>query len=563
MTVIQTSDELRDYIRGQNATRQPISAGKVKKILLGGLETETTFFSIHETEELIHFDDVKGRYLEDGQRRVREYCEAVIRNADAVSCANSHIIEEVENHIRRNNYIDMSEFDSEPLTLIPLENGILDIETLELLPYSKEHRFIKTLGVAYKPEAKCPNFERVLDDICMDNEMKLDLKMRKTIIQLFGYCLWRSYPIQNLFFFIGGGANAKGTILGALQAYLGNDNVANRSVTSLSDNRFAGADLYRKHANISNELTVNEVKNVDLLKSLVSGTDHITAEKKFKQSFNFLSYAKIVIATNAPPKTNDASDGFYRRLNLLRFSRQFLGKDDKKELKELVKQPEELSGILNLALVELKEWMNGCNFKPDADFANHLTVDEIRELYERMSDTVASFRYDAVEITSEVDDVVAKDELYRTYLNYCRMKKIAARTEVWFWRDWREQTIGQTVEKRVGPEKTRSYTGILINDEFLLKNNKNNKIGLKSVNSDMYSPPLDEIVEGEIEQSTKIHSTFNTLEKKRIRFKKDISAWVGADGVTYHSKLAGEIDEIPEKEAEWLIQKEIAEEVLV
>lgn len=76
-------------------------------------------------------------------------------------------------------------------------------------------------------------------------------------------------------------------------------------------------------------------------------------------------------------------------------------------------------------------------------------------------------------------------------------------------------------------------------------------------------PPLDEIVEGEIEQSTKIHSTFNTLEKKRIRFKKDISAWVGADGVTYHSKLAGEIDEIPEKEAEWLIQKEIAEEVLV
>jgi putative DNA primase/helicase len=462
---------------------------------------------------------------------------------------------EIDGHVRRNSYVGMDEFENEPPNLIPLKNGIYDLTTNELLPYSKEYKFIKTLGVEYKPEAKCPNFERVLDDICVDSEMKPDLKMKKSILQMFAYCLWRKYPIQQMFFLIGGGANAKGTVLGALQAFLGNENVSNRSVISLSDNRFAGADLYRKYANISNELTVEEVKNVDLLKSLVSGTDHISAERKFEQPFSFLSYAKIIIATNAPPKTNDASDGFYRRLNLIRFGRQFLGKDDKKELKELVKQPDELSGIFNLAIAELREFVddNG-NFKPGAEFSNQMGVDEVRELYERMSDGVASFRYEGVEITSEEDDIVSKDDLYRTYRNYCKMKKIAIRNEVWFWKDWRTQTIGQVFEKRLGSEKIRSICGLKVLDEYIDKPQKD-KDGVKP---SMYSPPLHLYGDNICNINRNIIGYNNIF---RVKHLKRIDSWVGIDGITYKSKQLGDIDNYPKDEAEWLLKNKFVEMV--
>ena len=551
--VRHTADILREYVRAQTAARLAINAGHVKELLLRGLEEETNFFCIQETDELIHFEQATGRYKDDGEIRVKGFCEGVIREAGAVRHTTTNIINEVEQHVRRNSYVSMKEFETENKTYIPLANGILDVTTMELIPYSKEFRFIKTLGVNYKPDATCPNFEKVLTDICIDENGQPDLKMRKSIIQLFAYCLWRAYPMQYMFFLIGGGANAKGTILGALQEFLGPDNVSNNSVTSLSDNRFAGADLFRKHANISNELTVEEVKNVDLLKSLVSGTDYIRAERKFEQPFTFMSYAKIIIATNAPPKSQDASDGFYRRLNLIRFQKQFLGKDDRKELKELVKHPDELSGILNLALVELKEWLNGDKMRPEADFANAMPVDEVRELYDRMSDTVASFIYDAIEITSEPDDVVPKDELYQTYMKYCKIKKIAARTEVWFWKDWRTITIGQTVEKRVGTGKVRSYIGIQIIDRNCLDKNKGT---LESVKSDKYSPTLD--CKGK-ENIVLIEKYPTLLTLKRVRFLKSLDSWIGADGIKYSSKQKGDIDNYPEAEAKWLMDNRFVE----
>lgn len=547
--VRHTADILREYVRTQLAARLQVQAGRIKELLLNGLEEETNFFCVQETDELIHFEQATGRYKDDGIFRVKGFCEGVIREAGTIRHCTTGVITEVEQHVRRHSFVSIKEFETENKTYIPLANGILDITTMELIPYSKEFRFIKTLGVNYKPDATCPNFEKVLTDICIDENGQPDLKMRKSIIQMFAYCMWRAYPMQYMFFLIGGGANAKGTILGALQEFLGSDNVSNRSVTALSENRFAGADLFRKHANISNELTVDEVKNVDLLKSLVSGTDYITAERKFEQPFNFMSYAKIIIATNAPPKTQDASDGFYRRLNLIRFQKQFLGKDDRKELKELVKQPDELSGILNLALVELKEWLNEDKLKPEADFANSMPIDEVRELYERMSDTVASFRYDAIELTFEEEDVVSKDMIFKTYKQYCKSKKISPLTENKFWKEWRNQTVGEVQEKRVGHNKVRSYCGLNIKEEYL--DNSVNSGGISNGSHTLRFKAQENIV--------LIEKCMDIPPLKRVRFIKSLDSWIGADGVKYSSKQKGDIDNYPEAEARWLMENQFVE----
>jgi len=457
-------------------------------------------------------------------------------------------ITEVEGHVRRTSYVPLSEFEGEDLFLLPLANGIFDLQHNVLIEYSSEYRFLKTLAVEWKPEAKCPNFEKFLDDICVDSELKADPKMRKAVIQLFAYCLWRAYPMQNVFFLIGGGANGKGVLLGTLQAMLGNENVANRSLLSLSDNRFAGADLYRKHANISNELTVEEVKNVDLLKSLVSGTDYISAERKHQQPFTFMNYAKIIIATNAPPKTADATDGFYRRLNLIRFTRQFFGAADHKDLPEKLRQPEELSGILNLVLCELREWINEGKFNPDSEFANFMPVDEIRELYERLADNVAAFRYNALEITGEEEDWVSKDQVFMAYRSYCKYKKVGAHTEIKFWREFRAQTLGMITDKRLGANKVRGLAGLVIKD--VEGSEELPKVAQYPTNS-----PLAPRIEDDLKaKSTKFDGYLDT----HCLVCLFAAEWVGQDGKSYKME-PGQVLEFPQVEAEWAIKAGLAE----
>jgi P4 family phage/plasmid primase-like protien len=548
-TMPETSDALKNYIDAQTAMKKPIAPGRITSILLSGIEKSTTFYCIKETDELIFYEHETKRYSDAGSKHVHGFCESVIRRAGVVHHVQTSPISEVEGHVRRMAYVPQSEFENENLGYLPLANGIYDLQTGELMEYCSEYRFLKTLAVEYKPDAKCPVFDKFLDDICVDSELAPDPKMRKAVIQLFAYCLWRAFPVQNVFFLIGGGANGKGVLLGTLQAFLGDENVANRSILSLSDNRFAGADLYRKHANISNELTVEEVSNVDLLKSLVSGTDHVSAERKHQQPFTFLNYAKIIIATNAPPKTKDATDGFYRRLNLIRFTRRFVGADDKKDLPEKLRQPEELSGILNLAIAELREWIKDGKFNPDSDFANYQPVDEKREIYERLADSIAAFRYDCLEITGDEDDCVAKDHLFMAYRDYCKKNKIGAQTETKFWRDFRTQTIGSVVDKRVGAGKIRSLAGLVIKD---------GKIS-KVATYPPFSPPAAIQTSGLYiipkclgEESTKNGGYCVTV-------LCDCVPWVGQDGITYGNWKVGEKVFLPKLEADWFVANKLGE----
>jgi len=56
-----------------------------------------------------------------------------------------------------------------------------------------------------------------------------------------------------------------------------------------------------------------------ILKKLVGG-DVIGFEKKGKDPFDEYNYAKIIIASNSLPSTEDTSDGFMRRWHIIVFS---------------------------------------------------------------------------------------------------------------------------------------------------------------------------------------------------------------------------------------------------
>jgi len=448
--------------------------------------------------------------------------------------------------------------------LIPLKNGVLDVRTLTLLPYSPEFGFTFKHPVSYDPAAKCQKIEQFLNEICADSDGNIDAKMKRGLKQLVAYCLHRGYPIQKMFFLIGAGANGKGVFCAVLQALLGKENVSNATLSKLCYDRFAASELEGCVANIANEMTVSELKNADLVKSLTSGTDRVRIERKFSPAYSISSHAKLITASNKPPKSPDASDGFYRRLNLFFFQRQFYGPDAKNGLELELTAGNELEGLLNDAIVELCLWLDSeGNFKPSAGFCNDLPVQELREIYERASDTLAAFEYDCCEITGNSSDEVSKETLFNGYRSYCAEKKLPALGELQFKREFADRNAGklQSAQPRKGGSRERVYLGLKlermeqvktysISDYNLLPSTRVSKnIPVPSVPNNQNTLVSDKQTENIPVPSV----------PAMVRFLKDVDAWVGSDGLTYGPFSAGALAELPVTEASWAIKSWLAE----
>ena len=81
------------------------------------------------------------------------------------------------------------------------------------------------------------------------------------------------------------------------------------------------------------------------------------AEYKFKDSFEFVPYSRLVFSANHPPKSQEASPAFFRRWIVVPFDRTFADGDPDTipgdKLDAILSDPVELSGVLNKALEAL------------------------------------------------------------------------------------------------------------------------------------------------------------------------------------------------------------------
>lgn len=160
-----------------------------------------------------------------------------------------------------------------------------------------------------------------------------------TLYELIAYCCYRDYPIQLLFCFVGSGRNGKGCFLKVLDRFLGGDiNVTSTSLDLISGNnksRFESFRMFKKLVALMGETNFGMLTSTSLLKQLTGG-DKIGFEKKGKDPFTAYNYAKIIIASNSLPITQDTSDGFFRRWMIIDFPNEFPeGKDITKTIPDL------------------------------------------------------------------------------------------------------------------------------------------------------------------------------------------------------------------------------------
>jgi putative DNA primase/helicase len=291
--------------------------------------------------------------------------------------------------------------------LICFENGMLDIsegpDAGTFYPHSPDYLATQMLPYRFDEAADCPLWKATLEDYHLSKSAQLQLQ------QFFGYCLTRETKYAKALLLKGDGADGKSVILNILRAIIGEENCSAVQMSRLED-PFERATLYGKLLNISTE----ENKGIfgsAIFKSAVSG-DLMNASFKHKDFFQFRPYAKHAFASNFFPNVSDTSDGFYRRLLAIKFTRQFAEHEQDKNLEK--KLLNERSGICNWAiagLISLRE-MDG--------FAKSEESLEFLGEYRRHNNPVLSFTQEWCKTPAEGEDLrVSVDELYEAYCIFC------------------------------------------------------------------------------------------------------------------------------------------------
>jgi len=382
----------------------------VPMLLADELMQQYHFVTMRDNEQIYVWRD--GYYQPYAASLIKEECRFRLGEEFRTNRVN-----EVIDFIRASSFKDRGE---EPPRLIPLLNGVLDIETMLLKPHSPEYMFFNLLPVEYNPTAKCPMVEKFLGEVAGCRE-DVDI-----LLEVVAFCLYREYFIAKALMLVGEGSNGKSTFLNLVKTFLGKENVAGRSLQDLEENRFAKADLNHKLANVYADLPDKALWRTGTFKML-TGRDLIAAERKFQQSFTFENYAKLLFSANKVPEVYDDTDAFFRRWIIVVFPNQFTNdKADPHILKKLT-TPEELSGLLNFVIPALKKLLQ------KGQFSYSKTTEEIREDYIRKSSPIGAFAMDC--LATDSDAFIPKQELFNVFAEYCRVRKIPCVTKDTFFKN--------------------------------------------------------------------------------------------------------------------------------
>lgn len=229
-----------------------------------------------------------------------------------------------------------------------LDNGTLDLETLEVVPHSPDHRLQTRLNIPWEPEAECPRFLSFLDQVFEPDADKAE-KIR-FVQQWMGYLITPDVSQQKMVWLVGEGSNGKSVLLDVIRGLIGEQNISAVALSDLS-NKFSRAHTAGKTLNICSDLPVKAIAD-GYIKAMVAG-EAIEARGFDQDARTFKTTVRFMASMNTMPQTKDLTDGYFRRIVVLTFNRQFRGEEVNPNLiNDLL---EELPGILRWAVEGLRD----------------------------------------------------------------------------------------------------------------------------------------------------------------------------------------------------------------
>lgn len=299
--------------------------------------------------------------------------------------------------------LSLTKFDSDPMQL-GVVNGVLDLRRGRLLPVSPDLLVTKRCNTTYDQRATCPQWERFLDDIQPDPDM------REFLQRWAGYCLTGSTQEQKFVFLHGSGANGKSVFVELVAWLLGDyakkiptemlmqhqrsPQAASPDIVSLKGRRF----VYANETEEGRKLADARVKDM-------TGGDTLTGRVPYgKADITFSPTHKLAIVGNHKPEIGDSSNGMWRRVCLVPFDVTI--KENMRDPKLLEKLKAEGAGILNWALGGLRKWGQSGLSVPKK-------IEDATTAYRDEQDIIGEWLSDHCNTGPGLS--AKKDEVYRAY----------------------------------------------------------------------------------------------------------------------------------------------------
>lgn len=307
-----------------------------------------------------------------------------------------------------------------PNTWIQFNDSIIDITQKEMIRYIPTPEYFITnfipWSISYSDET--PILDKILEEWVGEDYVQ-------TLKEIIAYCMLADYPLHKIFCLVGAGMNGKSKYIELLTRIIGIDNVTSTDLDLLLTSRFETAKLYKKLVCIMGETNFTKMNKTAVIKRL-TGQDLIGFEFKNKLPFNDYNYAKLLIATNSLPPTQDKTTGFYRRWVIIDFPNKFNEKKD----------------ILNdIPRIEYERLVRKCikllkGLLKEREFHNEGTIEQKEKKYEDISNPLQKFLKDHVD--EDFDGFITKEEFREFFWGWQRQNG---------YRKWSDTQIGLALKQ--------------------------------------------------------------------------------------------------------------------
>lgn len=290
-----------------------------------------------------------------------------------------------------------------------VRNCLISLKTGKTAEHDKKYMISKLAPVTYDENAKCPRWDRFIEEItCGDKSLQLYLQ------RMIGYCMTAYTKEQCMFFLYGNGSNGKSVFVDTIAYMLGEYAASCQPETVMmrDRNNTARGDLARlKGARMVVTSEPNDGCQLDegIVKQMTGGTENkLTARFLYGREFEFSPEFKIVMSTNYKPVIKGTDNGIWRRVRLIPFTAEFTKENRDPQLTEKLRR--ELPGILNWAIAGAVGWCKE-GLPPCA------IIDEAGQEYRSEMDRVQQFLDDCT--TRSESSSTQASTLYKCYKAWC------------------------------------------------------------------------------------------------------------------------------------------------
>lgn len=315
--------------------------------------------------------------------------------------------------------VSHEDFDKDP-NLVTVENGVLNLQTMQLGPHDPSAMMTKKIKASYDPHAPSGRWHQFMREVLPDKEV------RDYVQRVCGYMLTGSMAERVMVLLYGESGTGKTQFLEALSEVMGDfAGVAPASAFQPRQSGYKGPseDLHKlrgKRFVMQSELDAGSRLNEPLVKSIV-GADTQSTRPLYGAPVDWKPEYTVFLATNHLPRISSSENAIWNRVKPINFAQVFI--DDKGQALDPGERSlgrrmasQEASSILNWLLEGLAAYREMGLAEPE-QIGLWLTQ------YREDVDTCRQFLTQAPEdgmVAIEPTASATVTEVYRKYLEWCQ-----------------------------------------------------------------------------------------------------------------------------------------------